>query len=150
MNAPRQAGGYTLLELLVGLAIAAIVMLPLTDMLRAGADNARFVRAELDRDADARFAIGRIAAQANHIGSGPEQLQYTLQNGVLLESVTKPVRQSVLATSVQSFALEILDNGVAQPVLRIDLVLGRPNCDAGGVQACSVAYARNVRLGAPL
>ena len=64
MNAPRQAGGYTLLELLVGLAIAAIVMLPLTDMLRAGADNARFVRAELDRDADARFAIGRIAAQA--------------------------------------------------------------------------------------
>ena len=168
MNAPRQAGGYTLLELLVGLAIAAIVMLPLTDMLRVGADNARFVRAELDRDADARFAIGRIAAQATRTGTvarpipGPATagnpaawltpLQYTLQNGVLLETDTDPnsARQSVLATSVQSFALEIPDNGVGQPVLRIDLVLGRPNCDAGGVQACSVAYARNVRLGAPL
>lgn len=151
MNAPRQAGGYTLLELLVGLAIAAIVMLPLTDMLRAGADNARFVRAELDRDADARFAIGRIAAQANRIRPGSGQVQYTLQNGVLLETDTvKPVRQSVLATSVQSFALEIPDNGVGQPVLRIDLVLGRPDCDGSGVQECSVAYARSVRLGAPL
>ncbi|MEM8514864.1 prepilin-type N-terminal cleavage/methylation domain-containing protein [Massilia sp. MP_M2] len=168
MKALRPARGYTLLELLVGLAIAAIVMLPLTDMLRAGADNARFVRTELDRNADARFAIGRIAAQATRNGPMPgpipgpatagnpaawlAPLQYTLQNGVLLETDpdAKPVRQSVLATSVQSFALDIPDNGVGQPVLRIDLVLVRPNCDANGVQACSTVYARNVRLGLPL
>ena len=168
MNALRLARGYTLLELLIGLAIAAIVMLPLTDMLRAGADNARFVRAELDRNADARYAINRIAAQSTRNGPVPgpipdkanagnpaawlAPLQYTLQNGVLLEthSTAAPARQSVLATSVQSFAVDIPDNGVGQPVLRIALVLARPDCDGSGVQACSVAYTRSVRLGAPL
>lgn len=168
MTAPRPTRGYTLLELLVGLAIAAIVMLPLTDMLRAGADNARFVRAELDSIADARFAINRIAAQATRNGPVPgpipgpatagnpaawlAPLQYTLQNGVLLETypAAAPARQSVLATSVQSFAVDIPDNGVGQPVLRIALVLARPDCDGSGVQACSVTYARSVRLGAPL
>lgn len=168
MSAPRPPRGYTLLELLVGLAIAAIVMLPLTDMLRAGVENARFVRAELDRNADARFAIGRIAAQASRNGPAPGSipdpatagnpaawltpLQYTLQNGVLLETdhTAGRVRQSVLATDVQSFALDIPDNGVGQPVLHIDLVLGRADCNSSGVQACSVAYTRSVRLGAPL
>jgi len=164
MNTPRPPRGYTLLELLVGLAIAAIVMLPLTDMLRAGVENARFVRAELDRNADARFAIGRIANQATRNGPVPgpatagnpaawlAPLQYTLQNGVLVETdpTTGRVRQSVLATGVQSFALDIPDNGVGQPVLRIDLVLGRADCDGGGVQSCSVTYARSVRLGASL
>jgi len=168
MNALRLARGYTLLELLIGLAIAAIVMLPLTDMLRAGADNARFVRAELDRNADARYAINRIAAQSTRNGPVPgpipdkanagnpaawlAPLQYTLQNGVLLEthSTATPARQSVLATSVQSFAVDIPDNGVGQPVLRIALVLARPDCDGSGVQDCSVEYTRSVRLGAPL
>jgi prepilin-type N-terminal cleavage/methylation domain-containing protein len=168
MNALLLARGYTLLELLIGLAIAAIVMLPLTDMLRAGADNARFVRAELDSIADARYAINRIAAQSTRNGPVPgpipdkanagnpaawlAPLQYTLQNGVLLEThpTAIPARQSVLATSVQSFAVDIPDTGVGQPVLRIALVLGRSNCDGSGVQACSVAYTRSVRLGAPL
>ena len=168
MNEPRPPRGYTLLELLVGLAIAAIVMLPLTDMLRAGVENARFVRAELDRNADARFAIGRIANQATRNGPVPGSipgpatagnptawltpLQYTLQNGALMETdpTAGRVRQSVLATGVQSFSLDIPDNGVGQHVLRIDLVLGRADCDGGGVQSCSVTYARSVRLGASL
>lgn len=169
MTAPRLPRGYTLLELLVGLAIAAIVMLPLTDMLRAGAENARFVRTELDRIADARLAINRIAAQSTRNGPVPGSipdkanagnpaawlapLQYTLQNGVLLETHSTAIpapRQSVLATNVQSFAVDIPDNGVGQPVLRIALVLARPDCDGSGVQACSVTYARSVRLGEPL
>lgn len=158
---PRPAHGYTLLELMIGLAIAALVMLPLSEMLRAGADSARFVRAGLDQNADARFAIGRIVTQATgasrpndaNLGNAAAwlaPLQYTLTNGALVETapVGKTVRNAVLATGVRAFDLRVPDVGAGRPVLRIDLVLDRPDCDASGGQDCSVAYARTVRLGA--
>lgn len=163
MTTPRPARGYTLLELLIGLAIAALVMLPLSEMLRAGADSARFVRAGLDQNADARFALGRIVAQAARTdGPLPDAanagnpaawlapLQYALTNGALVETAPdgKTVRNSVLATRVRAFDLNVPDVGAGRPVLRIDLVLDRPDCDASGGPDCSVAYARTVRLGA--
>jgi len=161
MTILRIARGFTLLELLIGLAIAAIVMLPLSDMLRTGADSARFVRANLDQNADARFAMGRIAAQttlpdrpkqgAANAGNPPAwvaPLQYALTNGALVETDpdAKPVRKSVLATGVRSFELRIPDVGTGYPLLRIDLVLDRPDCDAADGQDCTVALSRTVRL----
>ena len=161
MTMPRPAHGYTLLELMIGLTIAALVMLPLSEMLRAGADSARFVRAGLDQNADARFAIGRIAAKA---AGAPQQraddtgnlavwlatLPYTLTNGALVETILdgKTARNSVLATGVRAFDLRLLDVGAGRPVMRIELVFDRPDCDASRGQDCSVAYARTVRLGA--
>ena len=161
MTMPRPAHGYTLLELVIGLAIAALVMLPLSEMLRAGADSARFVRAGLDQNADARFAMGRIVTQATG-ASRPKDanlgnpaawltpLQYTLTNGALVETAPdgKTVRSAVLATGVRAFDLRVPDVGAGRHVLRIDLVLDRPDCDASGGQDCSIAYARTVRLGA--
>jgi len=158
--------GITLIELLVGMAIAAIVLLPLTDMLRVGADSARFVRANLDQNADARLAAdritARIAAQASST-NGPKPgtppvgdpaawlapWQYKLANGALTETDPSPksARTSVLATGVRSFALTVPEIGAGYPVLRIDLVLDRPDCQATGA-ACLVSYARTVRLGA--
>lgn len=64
MNAPRHDAGYTLVELLVGLAIAAIILLPLADLLRSSADSAQLVRTRLDLHADAGFALDRIADKA--------------------------------------------------------------------------------------
>jgi prepilin-type N-terminal cleavage/methylation domain-containing protein len=162
MTTSCPARGYTLLELLIGLAIAALVMLPLSEMLRAGADSARFVRAGLDQNADARFALDRIVAKAanaqrpnatnvdNPAAYWLAPLQYTLTNGVLVETapVGNTVRNSVLATGVRAFNLRVPDVGAGRPVLRIDLTLDRPDCDASGGQDCSVAYARTVRLGA--
>lgn len=161
MTTPRPARGYTLLELLIGMAIAALVMLPLSEMLRAGADSARFVRAGLDQNADARFALGRIVAKA---AEAPQQtatkpdnaavwlatLPYTLTNGTLVETILdgKTARNSVLATGVRAFDLRIPDVGGGRPVLRIELVFDRPDCDTSRGQDCSVAYARTVRLGA--
>jgi prepilin-type N-terminal cleavage/methylation domain-containing protein len=160
MTMPRPAHGYTLLELMIGLTIAALVMLPLSEMLRAGADSARFVRAGLDQNADARFAIGRIVAQAanakqpdanntDNLAAWLTPLQYTLINGVLVETDTeaKPVRNSVLATGVRAFDLRMPDVGAGRRVLRIELVFDRPDCDSSRGQDCSVAYARTVRLG---
>jgi prepilin-type N-terminal cleavage/methylation domain-containing protein len=161
MTMPRPAHGYTLLELLIGLAIAALVMLPLSEMLRAGADSARFVRAGLDQNADARFAIGRIVAKAaeappqnakntGNIAAWLATLPYALTNGALVETILegKTARNSVLATGVRAFDLRLADVGAGRPVLRIELVFDRPDCDASGGQDCSVAYARTVRLGA--
>jgi prepilin-type N-terminal cleavage/methylation domain-containing protein len=162
MTMPRPAHGYTLLELMIGLTIAALVMLPLSEMLRAGADSARLVRAGLDQNADARFAIGRIVAQAakarqqddKNLGNPAAYwlmpLQYTLTNGALVETDTdaKPVRNSVLATGVRAFDLNVSDVGAGRLVLRIDLVFDRPDCDVSRGQNCSIAYARTVRLGA--
>jgi prepilin-type N-terminal cleavage/methylation domain-containing protein len=161
MTMPRPAHGYTLLELMIGLTIAALVMLPLSEMLRAGADSARFVRAGLDQNADARFAIGRIVAQAanakqpdanntDNLAAWLTPLQYTLTNGVLVETDTdaKPVRNSVLATGVRAFDLRMPDVGAGRRVLRIELVFDRADCDSSRGQDCSVAYARTVRLGA--
>jgi len=161
MTMPRPAHGYTLLELMIGLTIAALVMLPLSEMLRAGADSARFVRAGLDQNADARFAIGRIVAQAakapqpddTNLGNPAAYwlapLQYTLTNGALVETGPdgKTVRNSVLATGVRAFNLNVPDVGAGRPVLRIDLVFDRPDCDISRGQDCSIAYARTVRLG---
>jgi prepilin-type N-terminal cleavage/methylation domain-containing protein len=157
MTMTRPAHGYTLLELMIGLTIAALVMLPLSEMLRAGADSARFVRAGLDQNADARFAIGRIVAKA---AEAPQQdakdtgklaawlatLPYALTNGALVE--TKSGAKMVLATGVRAFDLRLLDVGAGRPVLRIDLVFDRPDCDVSRGQNCSIAYARTVRLGA--
>lgn len=157
MTMTRPAHGYTLLELMIGLTIAALVMLPLSEMLRAGADSARFVRAGLDQNADARFALGRIVAKA---AGAPQQraddpgnlaawlatLPYALTNGVLVE--TRSGAKMVLANGVRAFDLRMLDVGAGRPVLRIELVFDRPDCAASRGQDCSVAYARTVRLGA--
>lgn len=108
-----------------------------------------------------RFALGRIVTQATG-ASRPNDanlgnpaawltpLQYTLTNGALVETAPdgKTVRSAVLATGVRAFDLRVPDVGAGRHVLRIDLVLDRPDCDASGGQDCSIAYARTVRLGA--
>jgi prepilin-type N-terminal cleavage/methylation domain-containing protein len=162
MSTMQPARGVTLVELLVSLAIAAIVLLPLTDMLRSGADSARFVRAGLDQNADARFVINRIAAQAASITTkkpGPGEvgepaawlapLQYAVQNGALVEIDTDPksAHTSVLLTGVRSFETTIPEIGAGATLLRIELVLDRPDCQPGAAQACTVSYARTVRAG---
>lgn len=65
MITPRIHAGYTLVELLVGLAIAAVILLPLADLLRSSTDSAQLVRARLDLHADAGLALDRIADKAS-------------------------------------------------------------------------------------
>lgn len=65
MITPRIHAGYTLVELLVGLAIAAVILLPLADLLRSSTDSAQLVRTRLDLHADAGFALDRIADKAS-------------------------------------------------------------------------------------
>lgn len=143
MSTAAAQTGFTLVELLVGLALAGIILLPLTDMLRAGSDSARAVRSSLDAQADARFALDRIAARAAsatgatpppppHAGAAEiarawlAPLQYTLEGRDLVEtdSGVKPARISRIATNVTGLQLEApLAEPGWRPVLRIALTL---------------------------
>lgn len=73
MSAPRIHAGYTLVELLVGLAIAAVILLPLADLLRSSTDSAQLVRTRLDLHADAGFALDRIADKASRDGTATDK-----------------------------------------------------------------------------
>jgi prepilin-type N-terminal cleavage/methylation domain-containing protein len=127
--------GFTLVELLAALAIAAILVLPLADMLRVGADSARTARATLDLGADARFALGRIVAEAAQYeldaagpaGAGADPaswlsaVAYTLAGTDLVE--TKAGNSRVIASNVTAFRLTAPEVVAGLPLLGIELTL---------------------------
>lgn len=148
MSARHLDAGFTLVELLVGLAIAGIVLLPLTDLLYTSADSARATRSALDAQADARLALDRIAARAASApGATLAPLEFKLDGSNLVEidNSIKPVRTSVLATNVTSLQL---DSRAAEPggrpVLRMALGLDPATAACG--EHC--VLTRTVRLGA--
>lgn len=143
--------GYTLVELLLGLAIAAIILLPLADMLRTSADSARTVRSRLDLNAEANFAIEKIAARAAAATGAAtasadwlklldfEECRNTRE---LLEgaSCSQADRNAIVAANVDKVDLSMPDT--ATPTLRIALTLSHPDV------AEPVTRVRTVRVGA--
>ncbi|GGX80296.1 PilW family protein [Pseudoduganella dura] len=121
--------GFTLAELLGGLAIAAILVLPLVDMLRAGTKSARSVRAALDLNNDARFALGRIAARAADTiveppGAGltPAALQTRL--GFATEGTNLvETGKGVIAANVTAFKLAAPEVVDGLPLLSVEMTL---------------------------
>jgi prepilin-type N-terminal cleavage/methylation domain-containing protein len=61
MKQMRAQRGLTLVELLLGLAITAVVMVPLAALFQGAASSGVSVRTALDLNSDARFAMERIA-----------------------------------------------------------------------------------------
>lgn len=149
---PQDAqGGYTLAELLVGLAIAALIVLPLADMLRSGADSARLVHARLDLNADADFALDRLAASAARTPAAPAQQDWLKalhfeeckDTRQLLEnsSCSKPVRDGVVASHVDKIEVTAPADATGALTLRIALTLSHPDAPA------PVSRTRTVRAG---
>jgi len=56
--------GLTLVELLLGLAITAVLMAPLAAMFQGAASSGLAVRTALELNSDARFAVDHIARRA--------------------------------------------------------------------------------------
>lgn len=143
--------GYTLVELLLALAIAAIILLPLADMLRTSADSARLVRSRLDLGAEATFALDRIAAKAAAAtGTAAASEDWLKLLGFaackdtreLLEGAGcgQPDRNAIVAANVDRVDLSAPDTST--PTLRIALTLSHPDV------AEPVTRARTVRVGA--
>lgn len=156
MNTRNAQDGYTLVELLLALAIAAIILLPLADMLRTSADGARLVRSRLDLGAEANFAIDKIAdkvaaakgPKAPGAATAPEDwlkllgLEVCKNTRELLEGATcsLPDRDAIVAANVDKVELSAPDT--ATPTLRIALTLSHPDV------AEPVTRVRTVRIGA--
>lgn len=159
------APGFTLVELLVALAIGAVILLPLADLLRSSADSAQMVRTRLDLHAEAAFALERIASKAARTvlepnGAAKERapkvedetrnwlakLDFQENKGSrqLLEKVVdaKPPANAIIAADVARIELTSPETDGATPTLRIALTLA--GADTG---APAVARVRTVRIG---
>lgn len=155
MSRRRAQAGFTLAELLGGLAIAAILVLPLADLLRTGADSARSARTALDLNGDARFALGRIVARAAEVekekafpagasvpaASWLAPVRYALAGTDLVETDPRasPTRISTIATNVTAFRLTAPEVVDGRPLLGIELTLS--------ADGSTVTRTRMVRLG---
>lgn len=170
MNRPRAQRGVTLIELLLGLALMAVVMAPLAAMFQGAAQTNIATRAALDLNSDARFALDRIAlraATAYSVGDGTgtivqtgatpsPALTYTIVGTNLVESeyATSTSLLGAVATAIVGATPTrtgiIAANAATfklsapattnQTLLKIDLTLTAPS-------GASVSASRTVRAG---
>lgn len=170
MNRTSRHRGYglSLVELLMALAIGAVLMLPLAALFQDAAESGVAGRAALDLNGELRFALDRVAARVAATARpplllAPQQpraggqqqpasadtpavaawiapLTYTVSGASLVETDpgATPPRSSVIAANVASFKLSAPDIGYGQGLVRIELTLTANGASASG--------ARTVRL----
>jgi prepilin-type N-terminal cleavage/methylation domain-containing protein len=148
-TSPRQHG-LSLVELMVGLAITAMVLAPLVPMLQTASAAARIGGDQLALEQEANFAIARISARIR--ASAPSQLAgaksewlkpavYSLNKGTLTEQQGKDTY--VVAESVSAFDLSVPASADGQPLVQVSLTLERK--DAGS--NASTSASATVRMG---
>lgn len=137
MKRPLRIGehGLSLVELLLGLAIAALMLAPLVPMHATASAAARIAGDQLAVEREADFALERISARiratttpAQLIGSSCDQDPltpglYEVINGVLKEKQGE-VRY-VLADSVTCLTLTSVSSSREQTLVQVSLTLAR-------------------------
>lgn len=163
MKRPSLQAGVTLVELLLGLAIAALLMAPLAALFQDAANASVGGRAALDLNQDLRFALDRIAATvtATPPAAIPDAgmdmpdvstwlafqgytVVYTVANGNLVENQydpkgTKLQSSSVIAANVSSFRLSAPDIATGQPLVKAELTLAANGASASGTRTIRLA-----------
>jgi type II secretory pathway pseudopilin PulG len=129
--------GLSLVELLLGLAITALIMAPLVPMVQTASAAARATgdQAALERDAD--FALERIARAIRTTDPAFDSSLYAVSNGTLVEQ--RNGVGYVLAESVTGFGLDSHIVAAGQSVVVVTLNLARGNA--------TTAATATVRLG---
>jgi len=136
LRLPARAQGLSLVELLVGLAITALVMAPLVPMLQTASAAAGVGQEQIALQRDADFVLERVAARiratpapATLAGKPssdwlkPAVYIYNADTGVLVEQQGK--ESYVLAESVTAFKLSAPVNDSAQQLININLSMTR-------------------------
>ena len=140
--------GLSLVELLLGLAITALVMAPLVPMLQTANATASVAGDQIALQREADFALERIAARIRASAPSAKTIdkpssewlkpaEYVFSNGALLEQQGK--ESYVLAESVTAFTLSGAMTDSAQPLIKVSLSLARG--------ASSTTVAATVRMG---
>jgi Tfp pilus assembly protein PilW len=143
MNRPSLArivsrqSGVSLVELLLALALTAMVMVPLLGLVRttAAASSNVSPRFELERQAD--FAVQRIAAQ---VRGGAPIANYSVNAGKLIE--TNGTVVSTLADSVTAFTPNMPVTAAGQQLVQVSLTLARDGASATAVATIRAGGAR--------
>jgi Tfp pilus assembly protein PilW len=132
----RQSG-VSLVELLLALALTAMVMVPLLGLVRTTAAASSHVspRFELERQAD--FAVQRIAAQ---VRGGASIANYSVNAGKLIE--TNGTVVSTLADSVTAFSPNMPVTAAGQQLVQVSLTLARDGASATAVATIRAGGAR--------
>lgn len=143
MNRPSAAhiqsgqSGVSLVELLLALAITAMVMVPLLGLVRTTAATSSQVnpRFELERQAD--FAMRRIAVQ---VSGGAPIANYSVSGGKLIE--TNGTVVSTLADSVTAFSPNLPVSAAGQQLVQVSLTLARDGASATAAATIRAGGAR--------
>lgn len=147
-HTPVHERGISLIELLLGLAITALVLAPLVPMLQTASAVALVAgdRVALEREAD--FALERIAARIRATAPKKEVADnkassewlkpavYSLSNGMLIEQ--QGDETYVLAESVAAFGMTAAAVDSAHPLITVSLSLSLGPGKAGTTAVASV------------
>lgn len=122
---PAAQAGLTLVELLLALALGALVMVPLLELLRTTAAAASHAAPRLALADEADFAVQRIAAQ---VRAGTPIDHYSLDGDRLVESNGMAV--AILAESVRDFTKTLPVSAAGQQLVQVSLTLRRQDATA--------------------
>ena len=132
----RQAG-ISLIELLLALALTAMLMVPLLGLLRTTAAASSNVNPRFDLERQADFAVQRIAAQ---VRAGAPIANYSLNGARLIE--TNGTVVSTLAESVTAFEMTVAGADSAQPLLTVSLSLSNGAASTSATTVVRMGTAR--------
>jgi len=147
--------GLSLAELLLGLAIGALVLAPLPSLLQSAGASARVAEDQVALEREADFALERIAARIRSTAVPPDladkpardwlkpAVYSVTADGVLVEQ--QGTERYVLAESVSDFSLAAVIPESGQPLVKVSLSLARNS----GTVATATATS-TVRLGSAL
>ena len=124
--------GLSLVELLLALAISALVMVPLLNLLNTTAAASAQVKPRYELEHEAAFALQRIVAQVRR---GVPVASFTLEGDKLVEKHGALV--TTLAGSVTAFTQAVTVPATSQQLVHVSLTLAR-----GGATASAGATIR--------
>jgi len=151
MNGPVAARqhGLSLVELLLGLAITALVMAPLVPMLATASTAARIADEQLTLERDADFALERIAARIRATAPAADLRDKPVNDwlkpaiysvnaaGALVEQQGTDIYVLTEPGAVTDFSLSAPVTEASVPSIRISLTMKR-----GAASTTSVATVR--------
>ena len=151
MSTRTRQSGLTLVELLLGLAITALVMAPLVPMLQTAAAAASATGNQAALEQEAGFALERIAARiratapTKALADKPyaEWLKpavYTWSDGTLTEKLD--TKTSILAESVSGFDMTVAGAEGGQPLLTVSLSLDNGTASTSATIAVRMGTAQ--------
>ena len=152
---PVRPAGISLVELLLGLAITALVMAPLVPMLQTATAAASISGDQLALEQETSFALERVAARIRATAPTKElakantewlkpavvySLNKTGTTGTLLEQQGK--ESYVVAESVTAFDMTVVGAESDQPLITVSLSLAKGDASTAVTAAVRMGTAR--------